>query len=399
MRSEYRIRAITALGFFLIIQLVGLFLRLLPLKPLAVNPGLILYGHTHTALTGWISAGLYLCLLFLLPPPARERKIYRNCWWASQAGALGMLISFPLQGYKPIPIAFSSIVLLITYVYVWRLLRDGRHEHDSSWLSLRWGLFFQVLSSLGPWSLGPLMVRFPKTDLIPLAVGLYLHFLLNGFFIFAVLALLLRWFASQGLVSESPGLRLQLLAWACLPAAALTTLWAHPPGWVRIVAALGAAVQLLALFGLAPLLLSGLRGLKLKYASSRWLLGLSLLCLGLKLLFQAASLHPALLMNSNRHLQIGFLHLVFLGVVSCFLLAWLVEHELLQPSPLGVSLFMAGVVLSEAALFGQGLLQSLTQGNLPGFIVLLLIVSALIPLGTLVMLLRQLKRPVAALAD
>lgn len=386
MRSEYRIRAITALAFFLTIQLVGLFLRLLPLHPLPVDAGLILYGHTHTALTGWIGAALYLALLALLPPPAGQKKIFAVCWWTSQAGALGMLISFPLQGYKPIPIAFSSLVLLITYVYVWRFWRDGRQQREPAWSSLRWALFFQVLASLGPWSLGPLMVRFPHSNLIPLAVGLYLHFLLNGFFVFAVLALWLRWYADQGLDSRG---RLDWLGWGCLPAAALTTLWNQPPVWVYVVAAAGALLQLWALAGLLPVLWRGLGRLRLRHAFNRVLLRLSLLSFALKLGIQALSLYPALHLNQNRHWQIGFLHLVFLGMVSSFLLAWLSEQGLLAGSRWGQGLFLAGVGCSEIWLLSQGLFQSLIGQNLPLFYPLLFAASALIPLGTLLLLLAQ----------
>ncbi|MEZ0375177.1 MAG: hypothetical protein ACAI44_39185, partial [Candidatus Sericytochromatia bacterium] len=296
------------------------------------------------------------------------------------------------QGYKAVSIAFSTLVILMSYAYAVLILRHGRQHQDLGWSCIRWSLLFMFLSSFGPWSLGPMMVRFPNSPWIKLAVYFYLHFLYNGFFTFVVLGLLLRWLSAQGLGSdEGPGLRLQLLAWACLPAYALSTLWIHPPAWVWVVAAVAAGIQLLALAGLARFLHRAWSQLKLSSRWSRVLLGISLSSFGLKFVLQAVTAHPyfAALAAANRHLLIGYLHLVFLGFVSCFLLAWLIEHGLLRLSAWGLGLFLAGLILSETWLFGNGLLQWLQHTHLPGFAAMMLAATALMPLGTALMLQRQ----------
>ncbi|PKL76097.1 MAG: hypothetical protein CVV27_12050, partial [Candidatus Melainabacteria bacterium HGW-Melainabacteria-1] len=287
------------------------------------------------------------------------------------------------------------LVILLSYAFVWRLRRDGRRQSPSlAWSAVKWGHSFFLLSTLGPWSLGVLMARQMPRTIIDLVVHFYLHFLYNGFYTFALLGLLLHWRAMQGRESESPGLRLGLLAWACLPAYALSTLWAQPPAWVWWLAWMAAAVQVLALLGLSPVLIDSVRHLSLRSGWSRLLLGISLGSLGLKLLLQALSSMPmlAVLLHDTRSLMIGYLHLVFLGFVSCFLLAWLIEHGGLQPSAPALLLFMMGLLLSEATLLADGLWHVLLQSQLPGYRVLMLATSSLIPLGTLLLLLKQRSR-------
>lgn len=402
--------AVTGLGVFVLAQLVGVFLRLLPLWPQPVNYTHLLYGHTHVALTGWVQALFYLALMRMLPETARRQKAYAWIWYLNLLGTLGMLIAFPLQGYKATSIALSSGVILVSYAFAWRLWRDSRSlRHQPAWRCARYSLGFLLLSSLGPWSLGILMARQAEADTIRLAVYYYLHFLYNGFFGFALLAVLLHWGsqarsplkgpASAGtvLTHERPAGRfwpVTLLALATLPAYALSALWTNPPVWVWGLAWLAAGLQLLALAGLLPTLAQIWRQLSLA-GWSRALLAISLLCLAARLLMQALSALPALALPlaSNRYLIIAYLHLVFLGFLSCFLFAWLIDQGLLRRSHPGLGLFLAGAGLSEAWLFAAGGWAWLGFGALPVFPLVMALASSLMPLGCLWLLWRQTAAP------
>lgn len=384
-------RVLSALAIFLLAQLVGTFLRALPLLPLKVNYTYVLYGHTHVALTGWVQSVLYLALMRLLPAERRQRPVYSWIWRLNLGCTLGMLFSFPVQGYKAISIILSSAVILVSYAFAWNLWRDSRLlANTPAWRSIRLGLVFLLLSSLGPWSLGFLMVKFPGSHWIQLAVYFYLHFFYNGFFSLVLLGLFLDWGASKT-GYQADFWPLGLLAAACVPAYALSALWVNPPAWVWGLAWLAAGMQLFALAGLLAPAKKIWQGLELK-GWPRLLLGISLLSFGLKLGLQAVSSLPgvALALGANRYLIIGYLHLVFLGFITCFLLAWLLGEGLLKASGWALSLLLSGMAGSELLLFSAGALAWFGWGSLPAYSLSLFLASLLMPLGTAWLIVQQL---------
>jgi hypothetical protein len=394
--SSDRQRASLALVLFFLAQCVGLFLRALPIWPQTVNYTYVLYGHTHVALTGWVQAALYLALQRILPQELAKNKRYSWIWTLNLIATLGMLIAFPLQGYKAISIIFSSSAIILSYVFAWQLWQDSQAmRHEPAWRSIRIGLLFLLLCSVGPWSLGFLMVRFPGSDWIKLAVYFYLHFLYNGFFSFVVLGLCLDWLAKALPETKNKVFwPVGLMAIACLPAYSLSALWTHPQAWVWILAGLSGVLQLIALLGLFPIL----RPLRAELRSANWVyifLAISLMSFVAKILLQAISALPqvALPLGTNRYLIIAYLHLVFLGFISCFILAFFLNQGLLQPTRAGFALIVAGVFCSEVLLFTAGLWGWLGWGSLPSMSWAVFISSALIPLGTAWLLKTQLIMP------
>ena len=90
-----------ALVNFLIIALLGLLLRLfLVAPPAGLNYRNLLHAHSHVALLGWLFSAFFVALTRgFLPGELAGKKSYRWQFWLAQASVLGMLISFPLQGY------------------------------------------------------------------------------------------------------------------------------------------------------------------------------------------------------------------------------------------------------------------------------------------------------------
>jgi hypothetical protein len=120
--------------------------------------------------------------------------------------------------------------------------------------------------------------------------------------------------------------------------------------------------------------------------------------MALKVLMQAAVAIPqvAVLAFTVRNYVIGFIHLNMLGAISLMLFAMALLQGWFDPSHrtarLGLSMFTAGVLLSESLLFGQGTMWWLGWGTMPGYYAWLAAISSLIPLGVAVLLIHAWKQ-------
>ncbi|OKL42026.1 hypothetical protein A3841_08470 [Pontibacter flavimaris] len=393
-----------------VIALLGLLLRWMLVAPVAgLNYKHLLHAHSHAALLGWLYPALFIALLHAyLPPEVRCRKVYFRQFWLAQAAVLGMLLSFPVQGYGAISITFSTAHILLSYWFILCFLKDARAArvsqgvHTLSFRFIKAALFFLALSSLGPWAMGPIMATgHSGSALYYNAIYFYLHFLYNGWFTFAVLGLLV-WLLEKyeiGFSQKYGLLFFRLMFWTCLPAYLLSVLWIKPGAMVYVVGGLAALVQVLALVLLVRVLWP-VRGqvYTLFPGWGRAILILAALAFILKTLMQFSTAFPYMadLAYNLRFFIIGYLHLVLIGFVSFFILAWLaqqgwVEFEL-SMSRWGMGLFILAFIGSEAYLFAQGLFLWLGLGAIPDFNELLFGVSILLPVGIGLFFLSQLRQ-------
>ncbi|TPE44064.1 hypothetical protein [Pontibacter mangrovi] len=415
--APWRLPLLSALLSLAVIALLGLLLRWTFVSPVAwVNYKFLLHAHSHVALLGWLYPVLFIALLHAyLPPEIRNKKVYFRQFWLAQAAVLGMLLSFPVQGYAAVSITFSTVHILLSYWFILRFLKDARAQpinskkHSLSFRFVKAALFFLALSSLGPWAMGPIMATgHSGTALYYNAIYFYLHFLYNGWFTFAVLGLLF-WLLEKYSISfnRKHGLLFfRLMFWACLPAYLLSVLWVKPDAIVYMLGGAAALTQVLAL----ALLLWQLWPIRKQVRTlfSGWgsgLLILSALAFILKTLMQFSTAFPymANLAYNIRHFIIGYLHLVLIGFVSFFILAWLAQQGWLSLrqrfSRCGISLFILAFVGSEALLFGQGLFYWLGLGAIPGYNELLFGISVFLPVGILLFFAAQIwHRPTDAKA-
>ena len=91
----------------------------------------------------------------------------------------------------------------------------------------------------------------------------------------------------------------------------------------------------------------------------KYLFCLSAAALSIKLLLQLGSTIPALSTWAFgfRPIVIGYLHLVFLGIFSIFILAYVLYNQYLlynKKTAFGIWVFIAGIFLNEAFLMAQG---------------------------------------------
>jgi hypothetical protein len=352
-----------ALLNLLIVALLGVVMRYKILAALPwVNQKYLLHGHSHFAFAGWVSLMLMTAFAWAL----ERREVTFNTkpiLWMLRLQLLasyGMLFSFPIQGYGPVSITFSTLAIAVSWwhaIYFWTLF-SVKTVNKTIFFAARSSLAFNVLSSFGTFFLVYLMVS--KTggrDAYVGAVFTYLHFQYNGWFLFGVITLFLLLQPSISNIWIHRSVTLQ--AFAAIPGVLLSLLWMPLPSWIYVCAVAAALLQLVALLWLIP----GLNAIKPELGGLHkplWLMAFTALIL--RSLLQALSVIPALgkYAFAYRPVVIGFLHLMLLGCISLFLLGLLEHTGLLRVTvkrqQTGLLLFVTGFFVTELVLMAQGLL-------------------------------------------
>lgn len=313
-----------ALMFLAIVAGLGALLRWQTIRPWAwVDSGHFLHAHSHTAFLGWVFNAFFAVALVGFVPVA-ERRGYGRLFVGLQVAMVGMLASFPVQGYGPVSIAFSTLHVIGSGVFVWRLWRRNTAVPVARGY-LRVALGCLLASGLGPLMLGPLAANgLRETPWYHLAIYFYLHAQYNGWFLFFLLAVLFQGLAQRGAwAGEAAAQRARRwFAAGVVLTLAQSTLWLGPPGWVYALAGVGGVAQLVG----CGYFLRAVRGAGGFVAGPvRVLVGLAVGAFVLKHALQAAAAWPGLgVLANQRFTVIAFLHLVFLGVVApaLFAVAW-----------------------------------------------------------------------------
>ena len=391
-----------ALHFLVFSAIAGVVLRYYNFTPIiGLNYKFLLHTHSHVALLGWMHLALAAALVKEFLP--NEVIKFNKILLLTVFTVLGMMLSFPFQGYAFISIFFSTLFLFASYWFVYEFYRKIKAAADRSVAAkwLRWSLFFLVISSFGPWALGPIMV-FGKSHgtLYNLAIYYYLHFLYNGFFVSAVFAFMLKWLDNNGITYniKSANRFFQLTVYPILPAYALSMLWINPPTWVYVIAGAAAAIQLMGLFYGWPILNIFLRNIKNKFF--QFIFSLVLIAYSLKLAMQVFSAFPVIadyVYETRIFTAIGYIHLVMLGFLSLFMLTYFIRINVFSDNYIaraGLILFLAGLVLSEVILFFNGILLTRTGTSIENYGQWMFLASSLMPIGLITFWIIQIRRKV-----
>ncbi|MEQ9404060.1 MAG: hypothetical protein RIM99_10765 [Cyclobacteriaceae bacterium] len=381
----------TAFFFLLIAGLIGLAMRYQFVGSIeGFNYRNFLHAHSHVILLGWIFNALVAGLHFITIGEKITGR-YRILYVLFQLSILGMLFSFPVQGYATISIIFSTLHILLSYVWVsWMWRRTSILDKVSRGF-IRWGLFYLLISTVGPFSLGPIIATGGAgTNLYFMAIYFYLHFLYNGAFIFCLLGLFF-WFMHKLSINKGRATgSLKLMNISCVLSLFLSALWMQPHPVVYVVGAIAAIIQLIAIFQLIRVFLPIWPSL-LSFISGRavFLLKFVLSGLVLKVILQTISSIPmfADLAYEIRNFTIGYLHLIFLGIITPFLFAWFNLHGMMHLSTpfrkSGMVLFFAGFVFSELVIVSQLWWNGISYYQLLFFASLVLMsgIALLFPIG------------------
>lgn len=332
---------------------IGVLLRMQFVFPLEGFPfSYVVHAHSHVGFLGWVFNGFFL-IAYKLFIVEEDEQWFRRLFWACQVGVIGMLVAFPLQGYALWSIVFSTIHLLCSMAFVIKLMQRNRAAPAAKF-AMKLASVFLLLSSIGPFAMGPVMVTSLRDTIVhPLGIYYYLHFQYNAWFVFFLIAAALQTWALKGVGIELERVKggLKLLAVAVVLTYAQSALWLDL-WWIRLVAGVAGIMQLWALFRLARVFrpLGVLFESRMSVLLSKWAAALFLL----KALFQLVAVVPALhALGEQHYVVIAFLHLMFLGVTTPLIWAWSLEFGLLRAGgalKAGVAIFGIGVFVSEAAI-------------------------------------------------
>lgn len=378
----------TALVFFLIAALIGWALRSVQSGWLILNFKYLLHTHSHVALIGWVYNGCFIILQRTIIGDNARTSYYNRLFWITQITILGMLFSFPFQGYGAVSITFSTLYIFASYALGWRAYIDVGSDTKPVRTLVRAGVVFLFLSSIGPFALGYFMSQgLGDSIYYKLSIYWFLHFLYNGFFLMVMAAYAIKYFPP--LKHKGP------IAWSIVISTftlfLLSALWTNPPLWMFVISFLSSMVQLLA-FGYWSLNISWKSE---SHSIARTVALLVLVAFFLKLVFQVGANIPAIqdFINSTvPYSVIGFIHLVMLGFFSLGLVTIFIHHRLIAANKtfhIGLWALVLGIALSEIMLFSQGLLVSYKIQFFERFFEQLTMVSTLLPIGILLLLISQ----------
>ncbi|TCZ74777.1 hypothetical protein [Flaviaesturariibacter aridisoli] len=384
--------------------LVALFGFLMRLKIVFELPMIdyrnLLSAHSHFAFGGWVGFMLLsFFTVYLLP--AENRRWFGYLLLLINGSALGMALTFPWEGYGAASLFFSSAFILLTTVYAIAFLRTSlRTIEKTTRMLIYWALLAMILSTVGPGLLAWMMSGASANPYLHRsAIYWFLHFQYNGFFTLGIFAHYRSSLAGAPAVSPWTGRFSRLLCAALLPSLFLSLLWLNRP-FFYVLGAAGVLLLLAALYAFVRMWQQSGHLSSHRTLLGRRLLRLSFLSLGLKLLLQAGTIIPGLgnAVFGDRPVIIGFLHLVFLGFVSFYLLAHLAEEGYFTKTRGGsipVYVFAAGIFANEGLLMLQGL-GVLLGTNSSLFSWALLGAAGLLLSGALLMALSAWRRPTGA---
>ncbi|MEO7524213.1 MAG: hypothetical protein ABIT58_08975, partial [Ferruginibacter sp.] len=190
-----------------------------------------------------------------------------------------------------------------------------------------------------------------------------------------------------------------LFAIACIPAYLLSALWLPVPLWVYICVVLAAFAQLAGWVWMLRMFKQQIIHFKKSFSLfARRVIVLSAIALSLKLLLQLGSTIPSLsnLSFGFRPIVIGYLHLVLLGVISLFMIGYMIGCNYItmnKKAIWGIVIFICGIIINEVLLMIQGM-AGLDYVNIPFINESLFVAACILFSGLLIINLSQLKQVV-----
>ncbi|MBL1408085.1 hypothetical protein [Sphingobacterium faecale] len=367
--SSITIRQWTVLGVFnlMLVAALGLLMRSMVIFPQTwLNQKFILHAHSHFAFSGWISHMLMLFMAMVAlrrEPDACLPKRYQLLLGANMLASYGMLFCFSWQGYGRYSIIFSTLTILLSYVFVGMLWRTVGQAALSP-LVRKWfraALVFLVLSSVGTFYLAYLQATHNVDgDKQLSAVYFFLHFQYNGWFFFACMGLWHHWLASHKIEVSGGTILYRFFALTCVPAYLLSLLWMDLPVWLYVILGMAVVCQNVSWFYWVVGMVQGVkRGKGIQPVWLRSVLLCVLLAACLKLLLYVMALIPTFqqLTYSFRPIVIGYLHLVLLGIITLFILGFVFLNAVARETPLtkwALISFIVGIVGNESLLLLEG---------------------------------------------
>lgn len=369
---------------FLVAALMGLALRFSFIQSIDINYRFLTHAHSHVAMLGWVYLILFVLIVHYFIP--EQKPIYQRLFWITQFAVVGMMISFPFQGYAVISISFSTLHILCSYAFVYLIWKHHKTKSKATSKLLRLALLFMLISTLGVWCLGPAVSMLGQASAFyQIAIQFFLHFQFNGWFLIAVIAILFHLFN----IDDSNQFRLffKLLITSTILTLALPIQWFAPHTILLYLNAIGIILQLATLYVFLKLIKPKKQLIRNQNSKlTVYLYSFAIVCFILKSIVQSLSILPefAQVVYTHHNFVIGFIHLLMLGVITGFLFTFILNTKLISYNKTlhtAVFSFLLGFVSTEIILLIQGVNFYFGNGILPNYYVLLFISSIFLPLG------------------
>lgn len=381
---------VVSFSIFFLAGLLGLLMRYMGIGNLSIDYKYILHAHSHTALLGFGFIFIIGAFIFLLFPQSIYHRAYKRLLFVHLALTILMGLSFLYQGYGPISITFSTLMLLVSYMISHYILKD--YKNIKSQLSnpmIPLSIFWYLLSTIPLWTMGPVMVLLGRDHpLYFLTIQLFLHLQFNGWFTFAVIGLLIFYVRSRNIKYDLSRFGFYTLILSLFLTFCLNISAAIPHRVYFLLNSAGVILQLIAFIIILRPLLPGI----IRTKSSQnprwisWIFGVGIVSLLLKVIIQTLVAVPeyAIASYTIRNYTVGFIHLLMIG--SCFMtVAGLLLKTGFLPnnhySKWGWLFFMTAYIISEIILFAQATLTWIPGGYFPYYNTAIFWISALYPLG------------------
>jgi len=387
--------------FFLVASLFGLALRYYFIADLSFfNYKNLLHAHSHIALLGWGFLLVSGVMVFSLIEEIKRLKIYKIILMLGVIANLGMMLSFPFQGYGLYSIAFSTFHLLVSYLFAYHFLKDlSKTETTPAVQLLKFSVYWMLISSLGLWAIAPIGATLGRLHpLYFMSVQWFLHFQLNGWFAYAVLGLLVQLATQYGKLITIKGTTFLLLHISLILTYALAVSWSTPFVALIYSNAIGVLLQGLAYYLiLRPSLQEIFPNLKFPNTWVDRVIYLGIFSLAVKAVIQLALVIPevATIAYTVRMYVIGFIHLVMLGAITFGIGGIALKNNWLpntKISKVGWGLLSLGFIGSEILLLGQGTLLWAKMGFIPHYHLLIFISSVFFPIALTIIYMEIIKK-------
>lgn len=383
-----------ALIYFILAASFGVVLRSIHSFEIPINYKFIVHTHSHIALLGWVYVVLTTLIQTLFLQSVEHNKKYRKIFWFTQCTLIGMLLTFPFQGYALFSIIFSTLFLFASYWFFWFFLKHIKPEFKqlNSYKCIKAALWYMVLSSFGPWTLGIIMSTLGAESIwYKLSIYFYLHFQYNGWMVLALFGLFLYLLEQHQIVLSKKKFKKFFLCinLGILLSFLLSTLFINPPLIFNFLGAIGAIFQLIAFGLLIKFTTNLIEKQNVSFSSLQTgMLKSIVFIFFVKMALQLLTALPYFANLSFTYLDftIGYLHWTFLGAISISLFLLLDYFRFIKMSMKIYYIYLLGFVLTEAFIFYKGVVGWLGFSLFENYYNILAIVSVLIPFSLIYLL-------------
>jgi len=308
---------------FLITSIFSLILRYIPLSEgnIEWNYQYILQTHSHLAFLGWVYNCIFLLTVKQYPNLFQKTKIlnFDLLFIIFQICILFISVGLMIWGYKVLAITFLSLHSLFTIIFAVKFNRYADENKPGTYL-LKLAFIMMGVSYVGTLLLGPLSAMGLKgSNYYYSAIYFYMHFQYNGFFLFAVIGLLLNFWKQININVLITKKQINLLLLSVILTYSISILFAKIHFIISIIAVLSSLFQI---YIVLNIYLQNKDKFKLRFQDlqSKLIIYLVLLLFISKLIAQVVSPLLPDSIASNRNIIIVFLHLNFLGIITPLLL-------------------------------------------------------------------------------